>query len=52
MRIENVTLDHLDEVSKLFDAYRRFYEQESDPAAARRFIEERLKYDSDPEYPG
>lgn len=42
MRIENVTLEHLDEVSKLFDAYRQFYEQESAPAAARRFIEERL----------
>lgn len=42
MRIENVTLEHLDEVSKLFDAYRRFYGQESNPAAARRFIEERL----------
>lgn len=42
MRIEDVTLEHLDEVAKLFDDYRRFYQQESDPAASRQFIEERL----------
>lgn len=42
MRIEEVTLKHLDEVAKLFDAYRQFYRQEPDAAASRRFIEERL----------
>lgn len=43
MRIEEVTLEHLDEVAKLFDSYRQFYQQESDPVACRRFIEERLQ---------
>lgn len=42
VQIEAVTLEHLDEVSRLFDDYRQFYGQESDPAACRRFLEERL----------
>jgi GNAT superfamily N-acetyltransferase len=32
----------VDVVAPLFDAYRQFYEQPSDPALARRFIAERL----------
>ena len=32
-----------DVVAPLFDAYRQFYEQPSDPALARRFIAERLE---------
>lgn len=43
MRIEEVTREHLDTVTELFDAYRQFYEQPSDPAAARRFLEKRLE---------
>lgn len=43
MRIEKATLEHLDEIAKLFDAYRRFYGQPSDLPAGRRFLEERLR---------
>ncbi|MDZ7748392.1 MAG: GNAT family N-acetyltransferase [Halofilum sp. (in: g-proteobacteria)] len=42
MRTERATLQHLEPVSRLFDAYRRFYGQAADPDAARRFIEQRL----------
>ena len=43
VRIEEVTGEHLDTVAELFDAYRQFYEQPSDPPAARRFLGERLE---------
>lgn len=43
MRIERATPEHLDGVSALFDAYRRFYGQPPDPGAARAFIEARLE---------
>jgi len=43
VRIEEVTGEHLDTVAELFDAYRQFYEQPSNPPAARRFLEERLE---------
>ena len=33
----------LDELAGLFDAYRRFYEQPSAPALARRFLAQRLE---------
>jgi len=36
-------LDRLDEIGGLFDGYRVFYEQESDPEGARRFIAARLE---------
>lgn len=36
---------HLDALAGLFDAYRRFYGQPSDPARAREFLAERLVYD-------
>ena len=32
-----------DVIAPLFDAYRQFYEQPSDPALARAFIAERLE---------
>lgn len=35
--------DDLDGIVPLFDAYRRFYEQPSDPARARRFLQERMQ---------
>jgi ribosomal protein S18 acetylase RimI-like enzyme len=37
------TLADLDLLAPLFDAYRQFYQQASDPARARRFIEARLR---------
>jgi len=33
---------HLDEIARLFDLYRQFYERDSDTALARRFIQERM----------
>ncbi|AOY00453.1 GNAT family N-acetyltransferase [Jeongeupia sp. USM3] len=36
-------LDDLDRLAPLFDAYRVFYEQPSDPAVARAFLAERLR---------
>ncbi len=42
MRIEAATLDRLDAVAVLFDAYRVFYKQKPDLAAAREFIRQRL----------
>lgn len=39
------TLDDLDALATLFDGYRVFYGQRSDPALARAFIEERLRRD-------
>lgn len=37
------TLDDLDALAALFDAYRVFYRQVSDPATARSFLDERLR---------
>lgn len=34
---------HTDAVAVLFDAYRVFYEQPSNPAAARAFVEDRIR---------
>src|SRR6266851_4244256 len=36
-------LDDLEALAPLFDGYRRFYRQPSDPQAARAFLAERLK---------
>jgi ribosomal protein S18 acetylase RimI-like enzyme len=36
-------LEHLDPLAALFDAYRRFYGQETDLPAARQFLEARLR---------
>lgn len=43
LEIVQAELEHLDVVTPLFDAYRVFYKQPSDPVAARAFIEERLR---------
>lgn len=41
--ITRAALDDLDALAPLFDAYRMFYAQESDPALARGFLCERLR---------
>jgi len=43
VHIEQATREHLDAVAALFDAYRQFYRQPPDLAAARRFIAQRLE---------
>ncbi|HAS6475743.1 TPA: GNAT family N-acetyltransferase [Vibrio parahaemolyticus] len=45
MEIVKATIEQLDLVSPLFDAYRVFYGQESDLTVAREFIESRLNND-------
>ncbi|MBM3117312.1 GNAT family N-acetyltransferase [Jeongeupia naejangsanensis] len=40
--VRYASLDDLDRLAPLFDAYRVFYEQASDPALARAFLAERL----------
>lgn len=37
------TLDDLDAVAALFDAYRQFYEQPPDPGLARSYLDERFR---------
>lgn len=44
-RIRIATLADLEVVAPLFDAYRQFYEQAPDVAAARHFIRDRLQRD-------
>ena len=41
--IRRATVDDVDAIAPLFDRYRMFYQQPSDPALARRFIDERLQ---------
>lgn len=41
--LRHATLDDLDQLAPLFDAYRRFYEQPGDIARARAFLRERLE---------
>ena len=36
---------HLDALAGLFDGYRQFYRQPSDPEGARRFLAERFEYE-------
>ena len=40
--ISKVTLDRVEDVVSLFDAYRQFYEQKPDLGGARAFLSERL----------
>jgi GNAT superfamily N-acetyltransferase len=40
--VRRATLDDLDRLVPLFDAYRKFYQQPSDIALARRFLGDRL----------
>ncbi len=42
MKIITVTLDQLEQIAPLFDAYRVFYEQTSDLSSARAFLQQRL----------
>jgi GNAT superfamily N-acetyltransferase len=39
----NAELEHLDLLVPLFDAYRQFYRQPSDPARAHSFLQDRLQ---------
>jgi ribosomal protein S18 acetylase RimI-like enzyme len=41
--IKRAGADDLDVLVPLFDAYRQFYRQASDPAAARKFLGERIR---------
>lgn len=43
LTIIEANLQHLDQVTPLFDAYRRFYRKPADAAGARAFIQERLR---------
>ena len=43
VRIVRAAAKDADRVAPLFDAYRQFYKQKSEPAAARAFITDRLK---------
>lgn len=42
MKIERIGLDHLDELAKLFDAYRVWYRMKTDLDGARRFLTDRI----------
>ncbi|MGE6611161.1 GNAT family N-acetyltransferase [Peribacillus sp. NPDC076916] len=42
MSIQKATLHELESLTELFDLYRVFYEQASDPRRAREFLRERL----------
>ncbi|WP_019501054.1 GNAT family N-acetyltransferase [Pseudanabaena sp. PCC 6802] len=43
MEVFQARLEHLEEVSKLFDQYRIFYKSSSDLEAARKFLQERFQ---------
>ncbi|MGW6661776.1 MULTISPECIES: GNAT family N-acetyltransferase [Peribacillus] len=43
MSIQKATLHELESLTELFDLYRVFYEQTSDPGRASEFLRERLK---------
>ncbi len=43
IKIEQASLAHLDELANLFDQYRVFYKKNSDIAAAKDFLSERIK---------
>ena len=45
MQIKRATSSDLDDAAPLFDAYRQFYGQRPDVAAARAFLDERLRRD-------
>jgi ribosomal protein S18 acetylase RimI-like enzyme len=44
-RIVRATTKDLDDLVPLFDAYRQFYGQRSDPRAARAFLGDRIEHD-------
>ncbi|MEZ4919485.1 MAG: GNAT family N-acetyltransferase [Saprospiraceae bacterium] len=41
--LERVHIEHLSDLSPLFDAYRVFYEKESDPIRGHQFLKERIE---------
>ena len=41
IHVRQATIDDIDAVAPLFDAYRQFYRQPSDPERARQFLRER-----------
>lgn len=43
--IRRATAEDLDLIVPLFDAYRQFYKQPSDPALTRTFLSDRLRHD-------
>lgn len=43
MEILRATIEHVDWIAPLFDAYRKFYKAASDPEGSARFIRERLE---------
>ena len=43
MTVREAGLADVDQLAPLFDGYRRFYRQPSDPEGARRFLAERLE---------
>ena len=43
--VDRGTMTDIEDVAPLFDAYRVFYEQVSDPRAARAFVAERIQND-------
>ncbi len=43
MKIKKATIEDLDSIVTLFDLYRQFYEQPSDPEAAKIFLSDRIK---------
>lgn len=43
MEVFVASSEHLEEVSKLFDQYRIFYQQPSDMESARKFLQERFQ---------
>jgi GNAT superfamily N-acetyltransferase len=45
VRIVRATIGDLDDLVPLFDGYRQFYGQRSDPAGAREFLRERTEHD-------
>jgi len=44
LTIREAAIDDLNELVPLFDAYRQFYRQPSDPGIARDFLSERIKH--------
>jgi ribosomal protein S18 acetylase RimI-like enzyme len=42
MSIKKATMEDIDSLTELFDSYRVFYQQESNPEGAKSFIKERL----------
>lgn len=45
MNIVRATVNHLEELVPLVDAYRQFYKQPSDPGAVRIYVRDRLQND-------